>query len=477
MMNKRIIGLLSTLIMCLSIEAQGLRTSVCVVYPEFEPEDSTIMADFAHQLAHVGFTSDAQILNAYTGSVSGSGVLTEQYVLTNRHVVSYAHTARLVFELRDTTLTYEHCRVVSSSMDADVAAIEIPQGAKDELNALPISSEAAQDGEDIYAAGFPGLLGNPSWQLTRGTVSNAALRLDEGTFIQHTAPIDPGSSGGPLLRKRDGKFEILGLNTLKAFNRDRVGMSIQAEQLVTFMAAEPNTKDQSVLEQMRDVDSELWTTYYQMLPDSMKQVLHDMDIRLPMDRVMAVADYYGGPSQLQHKPQDKKRLQAKQTDQRLEQNSAGICELNDSWSFVVGYDYYNEKRSDSTSIAFHALSLNIEYARKYCIFGLNLGVPFNMNNIVQFYTGVRFGVQVPVRLKVYNILIPKATVDIQYLATMRPSFGGGCFRLPFRVGMDYRYELSRCSLIFGIGYTLLPSLEEKPIPLYHALTLRAGVAI
>jgi len=65
----------------------------------------------------------------------------------------------------------------------------------------------------------------PLWQFSTGNVSNAVARfprsLDDptmmGPFIQHTAPIDPGNSGGPLLVAQadvPSGFAVAGINTL-----------------------------------------------------------------------------------------------------------------------------------------------------------------------------------------------------------------------------------------------------------------------
>lgn len=476
-MNKRIYLLFITLLTSIVMMAQGLRTSVCIVYPECETEDSLILCNYAKQLGRVGFTTDAQMLRAYTGHSFGSGVLTDRYVLTNRHVVGYAKTVKLVFELHDQTITFEHCRVVSTSTVNDIAAIELPRDLS-QLHALPMDEQSALDGEDIFAAGFPGLQGNPSWQLTRGTVSNAALRIEDAHYIQHTAAIDPGSSGGPLLRKIDGQFYIIGLNTMKAFGRDRVGLAINEQQLRDFIQAEPNTGDQHVLEQMKSVDSELWSEYYKSLPDSMKQVLHDMEIRLPMDRVLAVAEFYGGPDNMQQKAEDKKHLTNKQLDKRLEQNKVSVGTLEHPWKIVVSYDYYSIPHADSTITTYHLPAVNFEYGRHYLLTGVTMGVPVSTDSTISVSAGVRIGVQVPILVATYHALIPRISIESQYQLQVKPRVVTGGITMPIRAGMDYQYQLNNCSLIFGIQYVLRPNFIRWSGPkIYHGVSARIGVAI
>src|SRR4029079_8956210 len=76
--------------------------------------------------------------------------------------------------------------------------------------------------------GYPGLMGEPSFQLTKGHVSNASVVFPEGKLIhvQHTAAIDPGSSGGPLL---GAHREVLGVNTFKLVGREAVAIAVPAD--------------------------------------------------------------------------------------------------------------------------------------------------------------------------------------------------------------------------------------------------------
>jgi serine protease Do len=70
--------------------------------------------------------------------------------------------------------------------------------------------------------------------VTRGFVSNESFVVDdagiEQLYVQHTAPIDPGSSGGPLTTL-EGK--LLGVNTLKVRGRENVGLAVPAAVVAT----------------------------------------------------------------------------------------------------------------------------------------------------------------------------------------------------------------------------------------------------
>lgn len=483
----RRLPLLLLLWLPLALCAQGLRTSVCIVYPECPPEDSTIITSFSTQLARVGFTTDAKNLRAYASRSFGSGVLTKAGVLTNRHVVGYAAKATLVFQLHDQTLTFEHCAVASVSEESDIALVLLPEPSE-LLHALPLSEVVPDNAEEIYAAGFPGLANEASWQLTRGAVSNSSLLLDGDHYIQHTAAIDPGSSGGPLLRKRDGKFEIVGLNTLKFFGRDRVGMAIPSAALAAFLSAPRSNTYADVLGRYSSVDPEHWKEYYMLLPDSMKTVLHDMEVLLPMDRVEAVANYYGGPDQLQ-KQVDGKLLRKADADTRLSANRPGLTELEHDWLIAVSYDQ-PFRFADG-----YVVSVSADWGSRYFVagFGVSTMVSHRETNVwgkdangdpqelkdtvllVGPMMDVHMGLQLPARVAPHQLLVPRIQAGTEIGITLPSNRLNVLLHYTMRGGLDYHYELNRCSLVAGLGYTCRMHFSQG-FGASHMLHLKLGVA-
>jgi S1-C subfamily serine protease len=77
-----------------------------------------------------------------------------------------------------------------------------------------ISAIPPRLGEPVWAAGFPlnGLLA-PSINVTPGAVSSEAGIWNTTTLVQITAPVQPGSSGGPLLTN-DGRVAGVVVSTL-----------------------------------------------------------------------------------------------------------------------------------------------------------------------------------------------------------------------------------------------------------------------
>ncbi len=176
-----------------------------------------------------------------TGSF-GSGVLvrwrlpsghTEVRVVSNAHVLGGAQHADIVAaddldkkpksEKVDRTWR-AHVLRISDDDDLAVLRLEADEGAPETGVALRFSPPDEE--ETVVAAGFPGIGSRPSFQISRGTISNRNFVNNEsafGGYLQHTSPIDPGNSGGPLL---DADGQLLGLNTIKIRGRDSVGLAI-----------------------------------------------------------------------------------------------------------------------------------------------------------------------------------------------------------------------------------------------------------
>lgn len=152
----------------------------------------------------------------------GSGVVLDAdgYIVTNAHVVAAA--ARLQVELPtslpgapiQTSILKARGKVLSAvivgiDQETDLAVLKV------EAQGLPFlelaDSERVRQGQLVLAFGSPlGLEGS----VTMGLVSAVARQLkpeDRMIYIQTDAPINPGSSGGPLV---DASGRVIGINTL-----------------------------------------------------------------------------------------------------------------------------------------------------------------------------------------------------------------------------------------------------------------------
>lgn len=153
----------------------------------------------------------------------GSGVLVsaDGKIVTNAHVVGSSDTVGVIFkpvtegaEIKEADVRLG--RVVRRDEVADLALIQVddvPPSAK----ALAVGSiSSIPIGSDVHAIGHPT---GEVWTYTRGIVSQVRRKYrwsiedrlqHEATVVQTQTPINPGSSGGPLL---NDQLQVVGINS------------------------------------------------------------------------------------------------------------------------------------------------------------------------------------------------------------------------------------------------------------------------
>lgn len=140
------------------------------------------------------------------GQVTGTGsafVVEENgKLVTNYHVIQDVYSARVKFP---NGKTYSVDNVLAYDVKRDVAVLSISaQG----LPTLPLGdSSTLVSGQTVYTIGSPQGLDNT---IANGIVSATNRVVDGQEYIQTTAPISPGSSGGALL---DGYGRCVGITT------------------------------------------------------------------------------------------------------------------------------------------------------------------------------------------------------------------------------------------------------------------------
>ena len=129
-----------------------------------------------------------------TKTGSGFFLSSDGLAVTNYHVISGAASARIT--VSDTGATYEVLGVYDSNPDEDWAVLQIGGSG---FQTLEIgSADYDVGGAAVYAIGSPLGLQNT---LSSGIISNPARMDGDMTYIQMSAAISPGSSGGALLNK------------------------------------------------------------------------------------------------------------------------------------------------------------------------------------------------------------------------------------------------------------------------------------
>lgn len=175
------------------------------------------------------------------GSGSGFFISNDGVAVTNYHVIEDTAGARITTINGD---NFDVINIIAYDAELDVAIIKVSKTSSEgkTVSGFPCVTMADSDkikaGQTVYALGSPVGLQNT---ISNGIISNVNQKVDDESFIQITAPISHGSSGGALV---DEYGEVLGItsagideaqnigfaipiNTVKMFNVDAEGISYE----------------------------------------------------------------------------------------------------------------------------------------------------------------------------------------------------------------------------------------------------------
>jgi S1-C subfamily serine protease len=165
-------------------------------------------------------------LNGETALGHGSGFFVRQdgLLVTNRHVIEGATALRVQLASGE---IYDRVLFVSEDERRDIVVLRIPGVG---LTPLKIADDREiQVGDPVYVVGNPlGLEGT----FSDGLVS-ARRTLDGVVLIQITAPISPGSSGGPVL---DTRGRVIGVATLSMREGQNLNLAVPARYAAGLIA-------------------------------------------------------------------------------------------------------------------------------------------------------------------------------------------------------------------------------------------------
>lgn len=163
--------------------------------------------------------------------VDASGLL-----VTNNHVVSGEREISVVVLAGDAgnriKKVFENVRIVATNPAFDLALLEVV--GVDEASVVTVAigdSGELVEGQEVFAIGSP--LGLER-SVSQGIVSNRNRPVGGLIYVQSTAEISPGNSGGPLFNLRG---QVVGVNNMKvvAVGAEGLGFAIPSAVLKLFL--------------------------------------------------------------------------------------------------------------------------------------------------------------------------------------------------------------------------------------------------
>lgn len=174
------------------------------------------------QIAEFDFLEPYKTPSQYSAYGSAFFINEDGYLITNAHVVMQATSVWIqIPSLGKRIIDVE---VVGVSPERDIALLrltpEMVALVRKELGAISYlefgDSDLVRRADEVLALGYP--LGQQSLKSTSGVISGR-----EGSYIQMSAPINPGSSGGPLLNQYG---QVVGVNSAGVTSAQNVGYII-----------------------------------------------------------------------------------------------------------------------------------------------------------------------------------------------------------------------------------------------------------
>lgn len=196
---------------------------------------SSAHAQTAQEIAKKAFRSTVLlVMEDATGqplSLGSGFFVRDGEIASNLHVLEGA--ARGYIKLVGEKAKYDIEGITAVDPERDLVVLKVSAGRS---QALPLgNSDAVQVGESVYAVGNPqGLEGT----FSQGIVSSIR-EVGSDKLLQITAPISPGSSGGPVL---NGKGEVIGVSVATFRGGQNLNFAIPSKYLKELLTKSSSVK-------------------------------------------------------------------------------------------------------------------------------------------------------------------------------------------------------------------------------------------
>lgn len=180
------------------------------------------------------FTDAVVVVKTPDGNGTGMIVGSDGYILTCDHCIADATQIQVSYrrpvdgEIRSVT-TEAKLLAVDEAHDLALLKIRVP---------FPMrtvrfgASDGLESGERVYVIGNPGFSTTIlDYTITEGIVSSPSRKLGDHTYIQTSAQVNPGSSGGPMFNENG---LVVGQVVLKA-TIEGAGFATPSDELVSFL--------------------------------------------------------------------------------------------------------------------------------------------------------------------------------------------------------------------------------------------------
>lgn len=210
--------------------------------------------DFSTVAARVDRSIGRVFVETAQGTGSGSGFVVQSdadgtvLFITNHHVVEGGSDIQVIFKDGDNLAQYEG-RVLQYTADVDIALLQLTptESSYSQLQPIEIAVRHANKGEPVAAFGYPGVsdelisgelnIALFDSTLTEGIVSKILVTPwrtggEDVELVQHSAHINFGNSGGPLI---DACGQVLGLNTAMSSAAPEISLASSSVDLAWFL--------------------------------------------------------------------------------------------------------------------------------------------------------------------------------------------------------------------------------------------------
>lgn len=184
----------------------------------FDVEDNDQVLGFANPVESYADIAYKQNLNMGDVFSNGSGFVVDiegtYYIVTNAHVIDAASRESGAVYAFSIDRTKYPMKIVGGDSFYDIAILEFDdEGPGPEILPMEFSEQEARLAQRVYAIGNP--LGNYPYSVTEGIISGKNRLYHRPTtgrfgFLQHTATLIWGNSGGPLVNEEG---LVVGVNT------------------------------------------------------------------------------------------------------------------------------------------------------------------------------------------------------------------------------------------------------------------------